>query len=355
LRGRADQLGRLEQAGDDRAGAGDRPGGAGAASRDALLRRLEQLPPGHPSSVPAGGSRDGSARASRDDSAGRESAAADRPPGGRDSGDGPARPGGPADARGEPVVSFLDRVGHFDSLWKAHLERWPEPAEGDAAAGAARPDDPPGSWRGAGDRYLAPGPNAEADRIIELLRKPEKAVTELLQKIQQDNPFGGYLVGLDHRLKGEDRLKEKIVEHLESEVGSTVTDAASEISDAVRYTSCFGPGEYVDGHGYVCQMLESSGCEMTYSKNYWIENSEYRGINSRWTTAEGDRFELQFHTSDSFYAKDVLTHPSYQRLRTPDTSRAELRGLHDYQREVSKAVPAPDRITEIADVRKEAS
>ena len=137
----------------------------------------------------------------------------------------------------------MDRVEHFESLWKAHLERWPSLAEGSASdADKSRPDDPPGSWRGAGDRYLAPEQNAEADRIIELLRKPEKAVTELLQKIQQDNPYGGYLVGLDHRLKGEDRLKEKIVDKMRVKVGSSrqPTPLAT-INDAVRYTFCFGP------------------------------------------------------------------------------------------------------------------
>ena len=55
--------------------------------------------------------------------------------------------------------------------------------------------------------------------MIELLRRPEKAVTELLRKIQQDNPYGGHLVGLDHRLKGEDRLKEKIVDKMGVEGG----------------------------------------------------------------------------------------------------------------------------------------
>jgi len=399
LRGRGDHLGKLDQAeadragvdragvdraGVDRAGTGqdaagldrrDLPASAGAASRDALLRRLEQLPPSHPSSVRAGESRDRSARTGQEEVAGRgvaadqrDSSLQDRPPTRQQRGDGLAPPGGPApegpDRPGTPggpppdnpdaaVVPFMDRVGHFESLWKAHRERWPEPADGASDADKVRPDDPPGSWRGAGDRYLAPDQNAEADQIIELLRKPEKAVTDLLQKIQQDSPHGGYLVGLDHRLKGADRLKEKIVEHIESEVGSTVTDAASEINDAVRYTFCFGPAEYVEGHGYMRQKLESAGCQMTYSKNHWIDNPEYRGINSRWATPEGDQFELQFHTPESFYAKDQLTHPSYKRLRRPDTSRAEQRALHDYQREVSSALPEPDRIIEIANMRKE--
>src|ERR1022692_3188274 len=394
LRGRVDRLGTLDQAGDDRpeadrAETGDLPGGRGAGSRDALLRRLEQLPRGHPSAVRAGASGDRPAPARQEAAHDREAAAdgrdssrtdgptagcetaADGPDspttdipsaGGQERGekpaapgaqpekgpDGPGPPGGPQpDHPDRPAIPFVDRVEHFESLWKAHLERWPEPAEGPGAADRARPDDPTGSWRGAGDRYLAPEQNADADRIIELLRRPEKAVTELLQKIQQDNPYGGYLVGLDHRLKGTDRLKEKIVEHLESEVGSTATDAASEINDAVRYTSCFGPGEYVDGHGYVHRMLESAGCEMTYSENHWIENPQYKGINSRWETPGGGRFELQFHTQESFYAKEQLTHRSYNRLRSPDTSWDELPELEAYQCTVSGALPEPAGIAAI--------
>jgi hypothetical protein len=44
-----------------------------------------------------------------------------------------------------------------------------------------------------------------------------------------------------------------------------------------------------------------------YSKNYWTD-AEYKGINTRWVTAEGQRFEVQFHTPDSFHAKHQVTH-----------------------------------------------
>ena len=41
--------------------------------------------------------------------------------------------------------------------------------------------------------------------------------------------------------------------------------------------------------------LESCGHEMYLSKNSW-GNLEYKGINTRWVTQEGQRFEVQFHT-----------------------------------------------------------
>ena len=243
----------------------------------------------------------------------------------------------------------MDRVEHFEALWKAHLERWPEPDEGPAAVDRSRPDDPPGSWRGAGDQYLAPEQNAQADRMIELLRRPEEAVTELLRKIQQDNPYGGHLVGLDHRLKGEDRLKEKIVDKMGVKADTSPTDAARTINDAVRYTFCFSNDEYVRGHGDVRRRLELAGYKLTYSENHWLDDPQYKGVNSRWETPDGGRFELQFHTQESFYAKEVLTHPSYRRLRSTATSRAEERALMDYQRQVSAAVPQLPEIWRISD------
>src|SRR6516162_11062269 len=60
--------------------------------------------------------------------------------------------------------------------------------------------------------------------------------------------------------------------------------------------------------------VESRGHEMYYSKNYWAD-PEYKGINTRWVTPEGQRFEVQFHTPDSFHAKHQVTHLAYERIR----------------------------------------
>ena len=61
--------------------------------------------------------------------------------------------------------------------------------------------------------------------------------------------------------------------------------------------------------------LESCGHKMYQSKNSWGE-VEYKGINTRWVTQEGQRFEVQFHTPESFHAKQNITHePAFERIR----------------------------------------
>jgi hypothetical protein len=125
------------------------------------------------------------------------------------------------------------------------------------------------------------------------------------------------------------------------------------IPDAIRFTYCFQPENYTRGYYDIKERFESRGHEMYYSKNYWTD-PEYKGINSRWVTAEGQRFEVQFHTPDSFHAKHQVTHLAYERIHdTTTTSRAERRELHAFQREVSSWIHAPDGAADIPDVKKE--
>lgn len=236
-------------------------------------------------------------------------------------------------------------------MWADHVQRWPDGAE-QRGADHRRPGDAPGSWRGDGGRYLSPQDNADADKQIAALRQPEKAVTAILLQIQQDNSHGGHLEGLSHRFKGPTRLKEKIADGLENEVGSSLADAVSEINDAVRYTFSFEQSRYVGGYGEVRQRLENAGYAMIYSKNHWFD-PHYKGVNTRWEAPDGGRFELQFHTSESFHAKEHLTHRSYERLRSPTTTRLEQRALKSYQAAVCSAIAEPANVADIPTIRKE--
>ena len=68
----------------------------------------------------------------------------------------------------------------------------------------------------------------------------------------------------------------------------------------------------------------------------------YKGINTRWVTQEGQRFEVQFHTPESFHAKQNVTHRAYERLRNLLTSDAERGELESFQREVSSRIELPE-------------
>ena len=167
-------------------------------------------------------------------------------------------------------------------------------------------------------------------------------------EIETENTSGGHLEGLEFCRKGEDRLKEKIAEKLEHEPNRAPSETIRQINDAVRYTFCYEPSNYSDGYRDIQQRLEAHGYKMIYSKNYW-NDPEYKGINTRWGTPGGQRFEVQFHTSESFCAKHEVTHLAYERLRNPLTTSGERQELEAFQREVSSWIVVPSRAISIPD------
>jgi hypothetical protein len=231
--------------------------------------------------------------------------------------------------------SYWDSVPGFLDMWADHQKRWPprSPAPVD------RSDDPPGvdaatteaSWR---------------------MREAEPGISADAQAIERENEYGGYLEGYEFRLKGEDRLNEKIAEQMEAEPGKSLAEMLHKIPDAIRLTFCFQLDTYVHGYYDIKERLESCGYEMYFSKNWWTD-PEYKGINTRWVTPGDQRFEVQFHTPESFHAKHYVTHFAYERIRNQTTSRSELRELHAFQKEVSSRIQIPDGAANIRDFKKE--
>ncbi len=234
---------------------------------------------------------------------------------------------------GRCTEAYRDEVPRFLDKWADHLGHWPEKAR----APADRPADP-----------------QETREAIGRLRDAEPTFSADAQAIERENKdkHGGWLEGFDHRIKGGDRLGEKIAAQLEVEPGMTATEALGEVPDGIRYTYCFRPESYTHGYYDIKERFESRGYEMYYSQNWWT-NPEYKGINTRWVASDGERFEVQFHTPDSFHAKHHVTHTAYERIRDSATKRAELRELHTFQHEVSSRIQVPDDAVYIPDYRKE--
>lgn len=212
-----------------------------------------------------------------------------------------------------------------------------------------RSRDPAGSWRGDGNQYLSPERHAQAKDVIARVQRSEKGLTEQVTAIEGENACGGWLEGLRFRLKGEDRLKEKIAEKIGHEPNRMPADVVQRMNDAIRYTFCFEITSYTDGYRDIKQRLEARDYSMVYSENHWSDDLEYKGINTRWVTQGGQRFEVQFHTAESFHAKQQVTHRAYERLRNPLTTDVERQELRTFQRDVCCWLTVPEGATYIPD------
>lgn len=166
----------------------------------------------------------------------------------------------------------------------------------------------------------------------------QNEITPALRRIESADPTR-HLVGLENRLKSEERLTEKVELDM-SKKGISAAEAFANVKDAIRFTLQYPDEKYADGVGADVDRLESEGFKLVDLRNTW-SSQEYKGINTRWKEAEsGQLFEVQFHTQTSYEAKQE-THAAYEKLRSPGTSRTEQRELHQYQCDVSARIPIP--------------
>jgi hypothetical protein len=116
----------------------------------------------------------------------------------------------------------------------------------------------------------------------------------------------------------------------------------------VRFTFAYSDLDYTDGVLADVERLQGAGYSLLKLKNLWAKD-QYKGINSQWLGPQtGQRLEVQFHTPESWEAKE-LTHKAYERLRDPLTSKAEETELEAYQRRVNAFVKRPPDVFRIED------
>jgi hypothetical protein len=252
------------------------------------------------------------------------------------------------DTRGAAADADVDRSSWAEALpslraaWERHQDRYPER---ERATPQTHPD---GSWSSGETRRLTPEQNAEATKACADIHDEGKrnALPDMQQLEAADS--NRRLVGLEHMLKGEDRLKEKIAERLRYNPELSPRQAAAEVPDAVRFTLAYSESDYTDGVLADVERLQGSGYELLKSKNLWAKD-QYKGVNSQWRRSEtGLRLEVQFHTPQSWEAKE-LTHKAYERLRDPLTTKAEETELEAYQRRVNAFVKRPPDVFRIED------
>ena len=228
------------------------------------------------------------------------------------------------------------------AAWENHKQRYPERERPTART------QPDGSWAGDGTRRLTPGQNTEATTCCaDLKDEATEAIRPAMDRVAAADP-GRRLAGLQHMLKGEDRLKEKIADELFAKPAKTVRGALDAVANAVRFTLSYPSERYAEGVLADVDRLKAEGFELIKLKNLWHAD-QYKGINSQWRVpATGTRFEMQFHTPESREAKE-LTHEAYERIRGSDATPAERRALKAFQRQANDLLVTPPGTTAIKD------
>ena len=245
-----------------------------------------------------------------------------------------------ADASRTDSRSWWEVLPRLKEQWEHHKERWPQ----EQRPPVNRSTDEPGSWRGDSGRSLNARDNAHVDAWCDRIAKAEERVTSRMEDTERVSV--GELVGKKYCLKEPDRVKEKVAAAHEVASNADSDRILADVRDAVRYTLQYSNADYAEGVQSDLGRLKDHGFDLIKLKNFW-DDAEYKGINSQWQDKETSQtFEVQFHTAESFDAKQ-LTHKAYERLHSLRTTRHESRELHDYQREVSSRIPIPNGALDI--------
>jgi len=185
------------------------------------------------------------------------------------------------------------------------------------------------------------------DQAYERVREIERnTVTPAMKRIEAEDP-ARRLAGLEHSLKGKDRLTEK-VSKIVNERGHSADQAIGLVKDSIRYTFCYPEARYAVGVDADCERLRNAGFQLVDRENSWTAE-QYKGINSRWREPQtGQLFEVQFHTQQSLDAKEE-THWAYEKLRVGVPTPAEQRDLEDFQKRITARIEVPPGATGIPD------
>ena len=146
-------------------------------------------------------------------------------------------------------------------VWEAHETKWPSPEDAD----------------GDGDRHLNPEANAEVERGCGQIREiAENVITPAMRALESEDP-DRHLIGLEHHLKGTERLKEKVATALEEQPNLTPRQALSAVPDAIRFTLSYSDERYVAGVAVALERLTACGFELAKPLKKFVGRRSVQG------------------------------------------------------------------------------
>lgn len=136
--------------------------------------------------------------------------------------------------------------------------------------------------------------------------------------------------GLENRIKTKESYLRKLATDTKNSVSTDVIKNAIENAhDVIRYTYQADSKKYVAAYNSIVEELKGKGYTLKSVKNTWKKGQAYKGINTTFQAPDGTKFEVQFHTPESFELKNGELHKLYEEYRKDSTTaerRAEILG-----------------------------
>lgn len=171
--------------------------------------------------------------------------------------------------------------------------------------------------------------------------KNEHEITKQVEEIASDVDFN--VTGFDYRIKSKESYLRKIRTNY-SERGNKY-----EINDIIRYTYTSSPESMVIKTQTAIEKLEEKSYNTVKVKNYWLDDTNpYNGINTIVQTPKGQKFEIQYHTQESFDLKNGKMHELYEKQRLINDKRSiEYIELRNQMFDLSDSLKVPDDIERV--------
>lgn len=176
--------------------------------------------------------------------------------------------------------------------------------------------------------------NATAQQLYESAKEREPAITDLVRDIS--DKAGLELVGLDYRMKSEESFARKVASNPDG----------YEVKDLIRYTMIGSPEGLIESAEKTIEHFKSAGYEMVTIKNSWDDTENpYKGLNTTVVSPEGQKFELQYHTQESFDMKQGKMHELYEKWRLLPPQSSDAMALMKEMQSLSAALHRPDNVS----------
>lgn len=151
-------------------------------------------------------------------------------------------------------------------------------------------------------------------RYQQIIKNEQEITKDLMEiSVQSDT----IMVGLNQRIKTLDSFMRKVnTDSGGSQDVQLIKKVIDSTNDIIRYTYQDEPCRLVKSCQNIQNLLKAKQYRLIKVKNTWLDcNSVYKGINCVYCTPKGQKFEIQFHTPESYELKNGELHQLYEKAR----------------------------------------